>query len=162
MRLTRTGRRGKLNATMAALALGLLTFAPTTRALAEPAQAPSVRRSRPYVDYVLATVDARTDHEVSLIWKSSEHVLSPHDPRPQLHEIVVSKKTLAKLRSLGLKVSVSAVDVQSLVDESYEKAPPRAQNHELNLFDSFFSEVQPLSAIQARLEQLAARGRSRC
>src|SRR5437773_647139 len=126
-----------------ALAMGLVPLASVAVASAEPAQASSARRSRPYVDYVLATVDAPTDREVQLIWKNAEHVLSPHDPHPQLHEIVISKKTLARLLSLGLRVNVSPVDVQSLVDKSYEKAPPRARSYKLNLFGSFFSEVQP-------------------
>ena len=53
-----------LGLVLAALAFGLVTFTSVALAHAEPAETSSVQRRRPYVDYVLATVDARTDREI--------------------------------------------------------------------------------------------------
>ena len=93
------------------------------------------------------------------IWQVAENVIEPHDPGLRPHQILVTPETLRRLRTLRIPLRVDPRDVQSWVDalSRPERRPEVAfDSGRLNIFGDFFTRVQPLDAIEAQLEQLAA------
>ena len=153
------GRCLRAVAGIAALGLGAPGAAP-----AAPLPDPGVGHgvSRPYQNYVYATVQPRSDTEVDQIWQQAEHILEPHDPALARHTLVLTPAAVARLRRAGLAVKVEAQNVQQLVDASYarnqQQAPALA---DVGFLGAWFSKVQQLDAIESYLTELVARAQGR-
>jgi MYXO-CTERM domain-containing protein len=117
---------------------------------AAPPGSPSAVRLRPriYADLVTVTANPRDDGQVAELWQQAEHVLAPHDPALTPHTLAVTRATLERLRGRGIAVAIEPTSVQQMVDESY------ARQDQPLAADDFFSKVQQLEPIEARLTEL--------
>ncbi|HXU79993.1 MAG TPA: hypothetical protein VN914_01260, partial [Polyangia bacterium] len=108
---------------------------------------------RPYADHVYATAVPHSEGEVQEIWRSSQHVLEPHDPKLAPHTLLVTRATLGRLRARGIDVSALPLDV----DASFAPPPVFAVSApgKLRMFGAFFAKVQDLAAIYEYLDDLA-------
>jgi hypothetical protein len=134
------GRRNALGVATAALAL-----ANADAALGAP---------RPYADQVLATAVPHSEADVATIWRLSQHVLEPHDPRLAPHTLMLTPAAVARLRAQGLEITVQPVDVETLFQAPLRLAAATAHGR-LGLFGAWFSKVQDLTAIDQYLDALA-------
>ena len=127
------------------IALGAVLALATARAAAA---AP-----RPYADHVFATAVPHSEAEVQEIWRASQHVLEPHDPRMAPHTLLITRSTLARLRAHGVDVTALPLDV----DASFAPPPVFAPSApgQLGIFGAFFGKVQDLQAIYDHLDDLA-------
>jgi murein tripeptide amidase MpaA len=130
------GRRFALGAVLALATAKAVTAAPPS----------------PYADHVFATAVPHSDADVREIWRASQHVLEPHDPRLAPHTLLITKTTLARLRARGVDVSALPLDVEA----SLAPAPVLAQAAgRLGIFGAWFGQVQDLPAIYDYLDELA-------
>jgi hypothetical protein len=107
----------------------------------------------PYADHVYATAVPRSDADVREIWRLSQHVLEPHDPRLTPHTLLISRTTLTRLRARGLDVSASPLDVDRMMAPAPVAALPAPGR--LGIFGPWFGRIQDLSAIYTHLDELA-------
>ena len=154
-------------ATTTALIVFAACTGPTGRSLGAEVTAPlgAAETVRPYGDHLSVSAWPRGDADVERIWALAEHVLAPHDPGRSPHELVVTADTVARLRALGVPLRVEAIDVQAMIDASFDRRALPLVPHaagKLGIFDAFFARVQTLDALERRLAELvqAAQGRA--
>jgi hypothetical protein len=121
---------------------------------------PAAAAPRPYADHVLATVVPKSDVDVGAIWRLSEHVLSPHDPHLGPHALLVTPAAVARLRALGLEVTVAPVDASAMF--AAPAPPPAMGGGRLGIFGAWFGQTEDLAAIDDYLDELsrASNGRA--
>jgi hypothetical protein len=125
-----------------------------------------VHAKGPYADYVYVTAQPRSDAEVSQIWRLSEHVLSPHDPRLTPHTLAVTRAAVTRLRAQGIPLTVQPVDLQAALDGATAPLPRNTlaalDEGQLGMFGEWFAQVKDLTAIYDYLDGLerTANGRA--
>src|SRR5690606_38888820 len=80
----------------------------------------------------VGTVDARTPDEIAAVEATGAIILNCI-PRPGAIDVAANDEQLAKIRDLGLPVSVSAADLDALIREERLQPAGRA-----DAFDDFF------------------------
>jgi carboxypeptidase T len=129
---------------------------------------------KPYLDRLYVVAQPRDAGEVEAIWALAEDVLEPHDPALAEHTLVITPSTLQRLRERQIPLRVDPRHVQSWLDgmdrqdritrlDSGAGRDRRLAVAEgkLGIFGPFFERVQPLAAIEAYLEELAAASQGR-
>jgi hypothetical protein len=114
-----------------------------------------------YRGQLLVTAEPRNEADLGVIWDLAEDVLEPHDPGLTTHRMVVTAETVRRLRARQIPVRVESRDVPGWLD-GLDGRPGQVggavpfQAGKLGIFGEFFTQVQNLEAINARLDQLAA------